>query len=128
MNQNLSPGMGMGSERALLQQMFAAAVQAAAPATCVPPHLPPPPAGRTIVGVIVGRALYDGGVDPPACPSTRAAPVISTVPVGRAAEIMSRASGSRDRMNGNGLSGQMRWVTSASPALVAEVALSDRVR
>jgi hydroxypyruvate reductase len=29
--------------------MFAAAIRAAAPAECVPPHLPPPPAGRTLV-------------------------------------------------------------------------------
>jgi glycerate 2-kinase len=35
--------------------MFAAAVDAAAPASCVPPHLPPPPAARTIV-VGAGKA------------------------------------------------------------------------
>lgn len=35
--------------RALLQQMFAAAIEAAQPAHCVPPHLPPAPRGRLIV-------------------------------------------------------------------------------
>jgi hydroxypyruvate reductase len=35
--------------------MFAAAIQAADPAICVPPHLPPPPAGRTVV-VGAGKA------------------------------------------------------------------------
>lgn len=35
--------------RALLLQMFEAAVAAAAPALCLPRHLPPPPAGRTVV-------------------------------------------------------------------------------
>ena len=33
----------------LLRAMFAAGVAAAQPALCVPPHLPPPPRGRTIV-------------------------------------------------------------------------------
>jgi glycerate 2-kinase len=33
----------------LLRAMFQAAVDAAAPSLCVPPHLPPPPKGRTIV-------------------------------------------------------------------------------
>jgi hydroxypyruvate reductase len=33
----------------LLRQMFDAAVAAAQPALCLPPHLPPPPKGRTIV-------------------------------------------------------------------------------
>jgi glycerate 2-kinase len=41
--------------RALLKRMFAAAVEAAAPAHCVPPYLPPPPKGRTIV-VGAGKA------------------------------------------------------------------------
>jgi glycerate 2-kinase len=41
-------GTGISS-RALLQRMFEAAVSAASPALCVPPHLPQPPAGRTIV-------------------------------------------------------------------------------
>lgn len=36
-------------ERALLLAMFQAAVDAAAPEICVPPHLPAPPAGRTVV-------------------------------------------------------------------------------
>lgn len=35
--------------RQLLLDMFDAAVNAAAPARCVPPHLPAPPTGRTIV-------------------------------------------------------------------------------
>jgi hydroxypyruvate reductase len=35
--------------RALLRAMFDAAVAAAQPALCVPPHLPPPPKGRLIV-------------------------------------------------------------------------------
>lgn len=37
------------SSRALLRQMFDAAVAAAQPALCLPAHLPPPPKGRTIV-------------------------------------------------------------------------------
>ncbi|HLJ72524.1 MAG TPA: glycerate kinase [Roseiarcus sp.] len=41
--------------RALLKRMFDAAVAAAAPAHCVPSHLPPPPKGRTIV-VGAGKA------------------------------------------------------------------------
>jgi hydroxypyruvate reductase len=41
--------------RVLLRAMFDAAVGAAAPALCVPPHLPPPPKGRTIV-VGAGKA------------------------------------------------------------------------
>lgn len=35
--------------RALLRSLFDAAVAAAQPALCLPPHLPPPPKGRTIV-------------------------------------------------------------------------------
>jgi glycerate 2-kinase len=42
-------------ERALLLGMFQAAVGAAAPALCLPPHLPPLPAGRTVV-VGAGKA------------------------------------------------------------------------
>jgi hydroxypyruvate reductase len=41
--------------RGLLLEMFQAAVSAAAPALCVPPHLPPRPKGRTIV-VGAGKA------------------------------------------------------------------------
>jgi hydroxypyruvate reductase len=41
--------------RSLLERMFAAAVEAAAPAHCVPPYLPAPPKGRTIV-VGAGKA------------------------------------------------------------------------
>ena len=43
------------AERDLLLQMFHAAVDAAAPGLCVPAHLPPPPAGRTLV-VGAGKA------------------------------------------------------------------------
>jgi glycerate 2-kinase len=39
----------------LLKQMFEAARKAADPAVCVPPHLPKPPKGRTIV-VGAGKA------------------------------------------------------------------------
>src|SRR5262245_4042559 len=45
----------MASARELLRAMFDAAVDAAQPARCVPPHLPPRPAGRTIV-VGAGKA------------------------------------------------------------------------
>jgi hydroxypyruvate reductase len=44
-----------GDHRALLRAMFDAAVSAAAPALCVPPHLPARPRGRTIV-VGAGKA------------------------------------------------------------------------
>ena len=37
------------NERILLREMFAAAVEAAAANSCVPPHLPKPPVGRTVV-------------------------------------------------------------------------------
>ena len=37
------------SEREVLLSLFQAAVDAAAPELCVPRHLPPPPAGRTVV-------------------------------------------------------------------------------
>lgn len=37
------------SPRELLRQMFDAAVDAAQPSHCLPPHLPPPPRGRTLV-------------------------------------------------------------------------------
>src|SRR5215831_20189056 len=41
--------------RKLLRRMFDAAVAAAAPALCVPKHLPKPPKGRTVV-VGAGKA------------------------------------------------------------------------
>jgi hydroxypyruvate reductase len=44
-NQNAEPV----TPSALLRQMFDAAVAAAQPSLCLPPHLPPPPKGRTIV-------------------------------------------------------------------------------
>ena len=37
------------THRALLRQMFDAAVAAAQPALCLPRYLPPPPMGRTVV-------------------------------------------------------------------------------
>ncbi|MBR46523.1 MAG: glycerate kinase [Rhodospirillaceae bacterium] len=37
------------SSAQILRNMFDAAVDAAQPALCVPPHLPPPPSGRTVV-------------------------------------------------------------------------------
>jgi hydroxypyruvate reductase len=43
------------SPRDLLLRMFEAAVAAASPSLCVPPHLPPPPRGRTVV-VGAGKA------------------------------------------------------------------------
>jgi len=36
-------------ETSFLRALFAAAVEAVSPARCVPPHLPAPPAGRTVV-------------------------------------------------------------------------------
>ena len=42
--------------RALLLKMFEAAVSAAHPAPCVPPHLPPVPAGGRIIIVGAGKA------------------------------------------------------------------------
>ena len=39
----------MSSARALLLSMFDAAINAAQPARCLPPHLPAAPKGRTIV-------------------------------------------------------------------------------
>jgi len=51
--------------RTLLRRMFDAAIAAAQPALCLPPHLPPPPKGRTIVigagkaSAAMARALED---------------------------------------------------------------------
>jgi hydroxypyruvate reductase len=45
----------MTSARALLRRMFDAAIDAAQPSHCLPPHLPPAPKGRTIV-VGAGKA------------------------------------------------------------------------
>ena len=39
----------MAAPRDLLRAMFDAAILAAQPARCLPPHLPPPPKGRTLV-------------------------------------------------------------------------------
>jgi hydroxypyruvate reductase len=38
-----------GTPRALLERMFRAAIDAAQPARCLPPHLPAPPRGRLVV-------------------------------------------------------------------------------
>jgi hydroxypyruvate reductase len=45
------PGAGAAvpAPRELLRRMFEAAIAAAQPAKCLPPHLPPPPRGRLIV-------------------------------------------------------------------------------
>ena len=45
----------MNGERALLEKLFRAAIAAAQPATCVPPHLPPAPRGR-LIAVGAGKA------------------------------------------------------------------------
>jgi len=51
--------------RLLMRRMFDAAVAAAQPSVCLPPHLPPPPKGRTIVigagkaSAAMARALED---------------------------------------------------------------------
>src|SRR6195952_645190 len=51
--------------RALLRQMFDAAIASAQPALCLPPHLPEPPRGRTVVigagkaSAAMARALED---------------------------------------------------------------------
>jgi len=49
------PSYARGDERAFLRALFEAAVAAALPARVVPPHLPPPPQGRTVV-VGAGKA------------------------------------------------------------------------
>jgi glycerate 2-kinase len=48
-NPHHAPVAEAGSERALLRLLFDAAVAAVDPMHCVPPHLPPPPRGRTLV-------------------------------------------------------------------------------
>ena len=56
--------------RTLLRQMFDAAVASAQPALCLPPHLPEPPKGRTIVigagkaSAAMARALEDHWLGP----------------------------------------------------------------
>ncbi|MBU2360702.1 MAG: DUF4147 domain-containing protein, partial [Alphaproteobacteria bacterium] len=55
----------MTSPDTLLRAMFDAAIAAAQPALCVPPHLPTPPAGRVVVigagkaSAAMARALED---------------------------------------------------------------------
>src|SRR5580692_5516369 len=54
----------MSDPRALLRALFDAAVSAAAPAVCLPPFLPPPPKGRTIVvGAGKGAAAMAAAVE-----------------------------------------------------------------
>jgi hydroxypyruvate reductase len=54
----------MGEPRRLLRNLFDAAVRAAQPETCVPPHLPLPPKGRTIVvGAGKGAAAMAAAVE-----------------------------------------------------------------
>jgi hydroxypyruvate reductase len=56
--------------RSLLRQMFDAAIAAAQPSQCVPPHLPPPPKGRMIVigagkaSAAMARAVEDAWTGP----------------------------------------------------------------
>jgi hydroxypyruvate reductase len=60
-----TPDSAPPDPRTLLRQMFDAAVAAAQPARCLPPHLPGPPRGRTIVigagkaSAAMARALED---------------------------------------------------------------------
>jgi hydroxypyruvate reductase len=55
----------VADRRALLLAMFDAAIAAAQPALCLPPHLPAPPKGRTLVigagkaSAAMARALED---------------------------------------------------------------------
>ncbi|MDE1941698.1 MAG: glycerate kinase [Betaproteobacteria bacterium] len=57
--------MNFDADQALLRAMFDAAVAAADPARCLPPHLPSPPKGRTLVigagkaGGAMAKALED---------------------------------------------------------------------
>jgi hydroxypyruvate reductase len=57
-------------QRSLLRRMFEAAIAAAQPALCIPPHLPAPPKGRTIVigagkaSAAMARALEDNWPGP----------------------------------------------------------------
>jgi hydroxypyruvate reductase len=61
-NARMSPHL---DPRALLRQMFDAAIASAQPALCLPPHLPAPPRGRTLVigagkaSAAMARALED---------------------------------------------------------------------
>src|SRR5438067_13696594 len=60
----------MNSPRELLRAMFDAAIAVAQPSQCLPPHLPPPPKGRTIVigagkaSAAMARALEDNWPGP----------------------------------------------------------------
>lgn len=60
----------MDAPRELLLRMFDAAVAAAQPGRCLPPHLPPPPKGRTIVvgagkaSAAMGKAFEDAWPGP----------------------------------------------------------------
>src|SRR6266851_2290978 len=46
----------MTERRAFLEQLFRTAVAAAHPATCLPPHLPAPPAAGRLVILAAGKA------------------------------------------------------------------------
>ena len=51
----------MSQQRALLRSMFDAAVAAAQPALCLPPHLPSRPRGRLVViGAAKASAAWRG--------------------------------------------------------------------
>jgi glycerate 2-kinase len=62
--------MTPGGERAFLRSLFDSAIAAADPALVVPPHLPPPPKGRTIVlgagkaSAAMARAVEDNWPGP----------------------------------------------------------------
>ena len=65
------PALGAPFEpRALLRRMFDAAIAAAQPSLCVPPHLPPAPKGRLIVvgagkaSAAMARAIEDAWAGP----------------------------------------------------------------
>jgi hydroxypyruvate reductase len=55
MSANPLPNNHISDPRALLRRLFDAAIASADPAKCVPPHLPAPPPGRTVV-VGAGKA------------------------------------------------------------------------
>ena len=58
----------------------------------------------------------------------RAAPVMRIAPLCRRSPISASAWGSRASRNGKADSGQIKWVTSATPVELGEVARSDSAR
>jgi glycerate 2-kinase len=50
--------MNLVETRALLVRIFDAAVAAAHPAKCLPPHLPPPPARGRLIVLAAGKAAW----------------------------------------------------------------------